>query len=190
MLIVGTDPVEVERLLRSEELVCPDCGSVLARWGHARERSSRGEDGTVRHVPRRARCTTCGGTHVLLAQLWLLRRADAVSVIGAALEAKAAGAGHRPIAAALDRPASTVRGWLRRFVALAETVRVGLTRLLYALDPQASALVPRACVVADALEAIGRAAAAAVVRLSAVGPWEFAARASAGLLLAPAPGVG
>lgn len=185
MLMVGTDRVEVERLLLSGELFCPACPGVLAPWGYARSRSSRGPAGTVRHQPRRARCTSCGGTHVLLPAWWLLRRADAAVVIGAALEARATGAGHRPIAAASGRPASTVRGWLRRFAARAEHARVEFTGLLHALDPVAVALTPRGSVVADAVEAIGRAAAAAVVRLSPVGPWEFAARASGGLLLAP-----
>jgi hypothetical protein len=37
----------------------------------------------------------CGRTHVLLAPSMLLRRADSVAVIGAALLAGAAGAGHR-----------------------------------------------------------------------------------------------
>ncbi|EWT00552.1 hypothetical protein N864_20790, partial [Intrasporangium chromatireducens Q5-1] len=97
--------------------------------------------------------------------------ADAVSVIGAALEAKAAGAGHRSIAVVLGRPATTVRGWLRRFAALAEQVRAAFTRLLLALDPLAASVAPRASVSADALEAIGRAAAAAVLRLSAVPVW-------------------
>ncbi|WP_228759933.1 hypothetical protein [Pseudactinotalea sp. HY158] len=144
----------------------------------------------VRHRPRRARCISCGATHVLLAQLWLSRRADAGAVIGAALEAKAAGSGHRPIAAALGRPASTVRGWLRRAAVNAEQVRVEFTRLLGALDPLAAALRPRGSALADAVEAIGRAAAAAVVRLSLVAPWEFAARVSGGRLLAPSLGVG
>ena len=122
---------------------------------------------------------------MLLAQEWLWRRADAVSVIGAALEAKAAGAGHRGIAAVLGRPAATVRGWLRRFAARAEQVRAEFTRLLLALDPLAAPVTPRASVVADALEAIGRAAAAAVLRLSPVPAWELAARATGGRLLAP-----
>src|ERR1019366_965510 len=74
-----------------------------------------GEGGSVRHRPRRASCTGCAKTHVLLAAAWLSRRGDAVSVIGSALLAKAAGAGHRQIAALLGRPACTVRGWLRRF---------------------------------------------------------------------------
>jgi hypothetical protein len=42
------------------------------------------------------------------------RRVDLAAVIDAALEVKAAGWGHRPIAARLGVPAATVRGWLRR----------------------------------------------------------------------------
>lgn len=190
MLMVGTDRVEVERLLLSGGLSCPACPGVLGPWGYARSRSSRGPVGTVRHQPRRARCTSCGATHVLLSALWLLRRADAAVVIGAALEGQAAGKGHRPIAAAAGRPVSTVRGWLRRFATRAEHARVEFTRLLHALDPVAVALTPRGSVVADAVEVIGRAAAAMVVRLSPVGPWEFVARASAGRLLAPPAVVG
>ena len=186
MLIVGTDPVEVERQLLSGELSCPSCRGVLVPWGNARWRSSRGAAGTVRHRPRRSRCASCGGTHVLLAQEWLVRRADAVSVIGAALEAKAGGVGHRPIAAALGRPSSTVRGWLRRFAARAEQVRGHFTRLLHALEPSVLGLVPRSSTFADAVEALGAAAAAAVLRLSPAGPWEFASRASGGRLLSPA----
>lgn len=190
MLIVGTDPVEVERSLLSGELSCPSCRGVLAPWGNARWRSSRATAGTVRHRPRRARCSSCGGTHVLLAQVWLWRRADAVAVIGAALEAKAAGAGHRAIAAVLGRPACTVRGWLRRFAARGEQVRVWFTGLLLVLDPLAGPLTPRSSPVGDALEAIGAAAAAATLRLAPSPPWEMAARATTGRLLAPPVGTG
>jgi hypothetical protein len=56
---------------------------------------------------------------VLLPVVALVRRADLAVVIGAALAAKAVGKGTRPIAAALDRPWETVRGWLRRFGARA-----------------------------------------------------------------------
>src|SRR6266496_403062 len=59
-------------------------------------------------------------THVLLPAWCLLRRADAAAVIGAALEAGAAGDGHRKIAGLVSRPAPTVRGWLRRFAGRAE----------------------------------------------------------------------
>jgi transposase-like protein len=185
MLMVDTDAVVVEARLLTGELACPSCGAVLRPWGHARWRSSRRETDTCRHRPRRASCTGCAKTHVLLSTTWLLRRADAVSVIGSALLAKAAGQGHRRIAAALGRPASTVRGWLRRFIARGEDVRVLFTRLLHSLDPQAGPLVPRESVFADALEALGRAGAAGVARLGPRPPWEFASWATGGLLLVP-----
>lgn len=130
VVMVGSDVVEVERRLRAGELFCP-CGGGLAPWGHARQRSVRGA-GDLR--PRRARCGSCLVTHVLLAVSCLQRRADGVDVIGAALRAKAAGAGHRRIAQRLDRPVSTVRGWLRAFAGNAEAVRSMLTGLLVQLD--------------------------------------------------------
>src|SRR4249920_866714 len=157
VVMVGIDVVEVERRLRAGELVC-GCGGGLAPWGHARLRSVRGV-GDLR--PRRARCASCLVTHVLLAVSCLLRRADGVDVIGAALRAKAAGAGHRPIAEWLERPASTVRGWLRAFARNAETVRLMLTALLVQFDPLTAALPTHPSVVADAVEAVGACAAAA-----------------------------
>jgi Homeodomain-like domain len=185
MLMVDTDAVVVEARLLTGELGCPSCGGVLRPWGHARWRVSRGQEGTVRHRPRRASCMGCARTHVLLSSAWLSRRGDAVAVIGAALLAKAAGAGHRQIAALFGRPAGTVRGWLRRFGGRAEDVRVFFTRLLHILDPEAGPLVPRESVFADALEALGRAAAAGVRRLGPRPPWEFASWATGGSLLGP-----
>ncbi len=115
----------------------------------------------------------------------LVRRADAVGVIGAALLGKAIGRGHRPIARMLGRPESTVRGWLRRFGARAERVRVLFTGLLHALDPSAAAVTVTGSVFADAVEVLGLAAAAAS-RLFGPGPaWQFASSASGGLLLGP-----
>jgi hypothetical protein len=188
--MVGTDPLEIEQQLIEGLLACPGCGERLRPWGHARWRTSRAEENSVRHRPRRACCTGCGRTHVLLPASGLLRRADEVSVIGSALLAKASGAGHRVIAAALGRPASTVRGWLRRFTAGAEAVRVVFTGLLHVLDPQAGPVPPAGSGFADALEALGRAGSAAVRRLGVASPWEFAARASGGRLLAPVSPLG
>jgi hypothetical protein len=185
--MVGTDPVEVERRLLEGLLVCPGCAGVLRPWGHARWRTLRGERHGVRHRPRRACCSGCAGTHVLLPASGLCRRADSVAVIGAALVAKATGAGHRTIAAAMDRPASTVRGWLRRFIVRAETVRVLFTGLLHALDPRAGPVPPSGSVFADAVEVLGRAGAAGVLRLGPCPVWEFASMASGGRLLAPPP---
>lgn len=184
VVMVGSDVVEVERRLRAGELCCP-CGGGLAPWGHARLRSVRGVGGLR---PRRGRCDTCLVTHVLLAVSCVLRRADGTDVIGAALRAKAAGIGHRPIAAALGRPASTVRGWLRAFAGNAETVRGMLTALLVQLDPLTAPLPVQPGVVADAVEVVGVVAAAARRRLGVIGavsPWQLASAVTCGLLLAP-----
>lgn len=183
MVMVGTDVVEVERHLRAGELACP-CGGHLRAWGHARARSVRGV-GYLR--PRRARCGSCLVTHVLLAVSCLFRRADSVDVIGAALLSKSTGAGHRPIAVLVERPASTVRGWLRAFVRNAEAVRSLFTTLLVQLDRLASPLPVHASPFADAVEVIGACGAAARRRLGVIGavsPWQAASAATTGLLLA------
>jgi hypothetical protein len=128
-------------------------------------------------------------THVLLAVSCLVRRADAVEVIGAALRAKAAGRGHRPIAARLGRPVSTVRGWLRVFARNAEPVRTVMTALLAQLDPLTGPAPVRGSLFADAVEAVGACAAAAVRRLGVVGavsPWQLVAAVTGGRLLAAA----
>lgn len=160
---------------------------MLAGWGHARVRSVRGPDGVVRLRPRRARCSGCGVTHVLLPLVLLLRRADLAVVIFVALVAKARGMGHRGIAEALGRPVETVRGWLRRFAARAEGVRVVFTVLLRGLaaDPVMPAAAGGAW--ADAVAAIEAAAVAAGQRFAVftVPVWEFVVAASSGRLLHP-----
>jgi len=190
VLIVDTDLVEVDRLLSEGVLGCPGCSGVLRPWGHGRERGVRAEPtadarAAVRVRPRRSRCSSCGSTHVLVPAWMLVRRADAAAVIGAALVAKAAGAGHRRIAVSLGRADSTVRGWLRRFAQRAESIRVLFTGLLHGLDASAEPVAVTASVFADALEVIGRAAAAASRLLGPRPPWEFTSAASAGLLLGP-----
>ena len=94
---------------------CPRCRGRLRPFGHGRTRTVRGLGAdTLRVTPRRARCGDCGVTQILLPATLTVRRADSTEVIGAALAAKAGGAGFRAIAAALARPVSTVRSWLRR----------------------------------------------------------------------------
>lgn len=188
MITVGANGAEVERLLGSGELECPLCGGVLARWGHARPRVLRGASGLVRLRPRRSRCSGCGSTHVLLPVFALLRRADVAEVIGAALAAKAAGRGVRPIAVATGRAAGTVRGWLRRFGSRAEAVRVFFTGLLVeaGTDPVPPAAGPS--LFADAVAAVAGAAVAVSSRWPGVGevtPWRVASAASGGRLLSP-----
>ena len=112
VVMVCAEERRVEAELTGGVLRCPACGGRLGPWGYARERVIRGV-GRVR--PRRAKCRECAKTRVLLSELCLLRRRDAIAVIGAALAARAMGAGHRPIAERFGVPKDTVRGWLRRF---------------------------------------------------------------------------
>lgn len=173
--------VEVE--LVAGRLGCPGCGEALAPWGRARERELRSRDGGRRFCPRRTICSGCGTTHVLSPADSLVRRRDAVSDIGHALVARAAGSGHRAIAAVLGRERTTVRGWLRRFALVAVRVREHFTRWALALDPMTAPIIPTGSVVADAVEAIGLAAASAVRQLGPVDPWRFVSAATAGRLL-------
>jgi hypothetical protein len=129
----------------------------------------RSGSGSVVVRPRRTRCVGCGVSHVLLPVFALVRRADLAEVIGAALAAKASGAGARAIAAGIGRPVETVRGWLRRFAGRAEEVRTVFTVLLVdtALDP-----VPPAAMTtpfADAVAAVFGASVAAASRWPHVG---------------------
>lgn len=188
MLTVGADVAEVEARLGKGDLRCPACAGLLCRWGWARTRSLRSRSGLVVVQPRRARCTSCGVSHVLLPVFALVRRADVVEVIGAALAAKAAGAGARVIATTLGRPAETVRGWLRAFARRAELLRCWFTGLLVdtGVDPVPPA--PAGSLFADAVSAVVGAAWAARLRWPEIGevsPWQLAAAASSGRLLAP-----
>ena len=197
MLTVNADRDVVERQLGNGELACPSCGGVLAGWGNGAARRVRlpgrldrsdGEQG--RHVvlvPRRARCRQCRATHVLLPAWCLARRADAGEVIGLALEAKAAGSGHRVIAGRLGRPASTVRGWLRAFTRRAEQVRLVFTALAASVVTDPPLPAPAGSPVADAVAAVAAAAAAAgrVPGVGTVARWQLAAAVTCGLLLAP-----
>jgi len=184
VLTVNADRDVVERQLGGGELACPSCGGVLARWGNGAERRVRLLDGPdVWLCPRRSRCRGCGRTHVLLPAWCLARRADAGEVIGQALEARAAGAGHRVIAGRLGRPASTVRGWLRAFARRAEQVRPVFTALAASLLTDPPLPGPAGSLAADAVAAV--AAASRVAGVGTVARWQLAAAVTCGLLLAP-----
>jgi hypothetical protein len=194
MLTVEADPGSVERRLAAGALRCPGCGGVLARWGWAVPRPVRlvwaGEFlGWVRVWlrPRRARCSGCGATQVLLPVVALSRRAYAANVIGAALVA-AGGSGTRRVAAALAVPETTVRSWVARLAGRAEETAGWFTRLLgvVAVDP----VMPAAAggPLRDAVSAIVGAHRAVVSRwprVGAVSPWWAAAAATHGALLSP-----
>jgi hypothetical protein len=183
VLMVGAIEARVEGELVGGLLACPSCGGVLGPWGHARARVLRCAGGDVVLRPRRTKCRACASTHVLLPDLCLLRRRDEVAVIGAAVEAKASGRGHRRIAEGLGVPAATVRGWLRRFAKQAEAIRAHFVRWAFALDPELGPVCPAGGVFADALEAIGVAARAWVLRLGRRPVWPLASALSGGALL-------
>ncbi len=183
MLIVCAEEARVQAELVGGLLMCPSCEGVLGPWGYARERVLRCSSGDRLLVPRRARCRGCLGTHVLLADVALLRRQDEVAVIGAAIEARAAGEACWRIAARLGLPAGTVRGWLRRFAVRAPEIRALFTRWACVLDPELGPIVPAGGVFADALEAIAVAARAWVLRFGPGRVWSLVSVLSAGRLL-------
>lgn len=184
MLIVWSDPERVESDLVSGSVCCPSCGAVMGPWGFARWRVLRSEAGPVALRPRRARCRSCRSTHVLLPDVVLARRVDTVAVIGAALTHAAAGAGHCTAAERVGRPPSTVRGWLRRFRAVAGRAAAFFAAWAHHLDPMLGPIAPAGSLVADAVEAIGVAARAASLRLGPRPPWSWASVLTVGGLLA------
>ena len=188
-MTVEADPVRVESRLAAGGVDCPGCPGVLRRWGWARPRRVHGIVGVLR--PRRARCSGCLVTHVLLPVTVLLRRAYAADVIGAALLARAGGAGHRSIGVALKVPAATVRGWLRVVAGRLEAVRVHLWQVADRAGVDVGVPEALGCPWRDLLAALGAATAAVTGRFGRVGvlgpvtAWQVAAACSAGRLLAP-----
>lgn len=184
MLLVKDDPEAVEADLAAGRVGCPGCGGRLARWGFGSERELRTLGGVRRLRPRRARCSSCRATHVLEPASTVPRLRDTAEVVGAAWRANVAGAGHRTIARRLGRPVSTVRRWLRRLRARAEALRMAATGRLHDFDPTAGPIEPSGSPLADALEAVGRAAAAVGRRLGPRPPWEVAVALTGGLIAA------
>jgi hypothetical protein len=148
MIVVRT--VEwAEQALSAGEIGCPHpgCGGTLTRWGYGRHRRIRSLGAQTLDVrPRRARCTGCAGTQILLPAAVQPRLADTTEVIGTALASKAAGHGHRHIATELDRSPSTVRRWLRRATRSAHLDWLWQrgSQALIRLDPDAFNQLPRA----------------------------------------------
>ena len=147
----------VESLLGDGLLSCPGCGGRLGGWGHAvRRRVFTAGRLAVSVRPRRARCSSCGATHVLLPAWLLSRRCDGTAVIGDMLARAARGQGFRSIAAASGVPEDTVRGRLRRFRSSAGRVREGFTRLAGVLAVDPVPLDPAGSAAGDAVVAVAR----------------------------------
>ena len=189
-MIVVVDVEAAEADLAAGVLACPGCGGRLRPWSWAPVRRIRMLAGAVAVRPRRTRCASCRGTHLLLPAWCLPRRADAVEVVGTALVAHAAGQGHRRIATELGRPVSTVRRWLRavrgqhgRWLyrqAVEHTARLA-PELLAEIGAQPTEL-------GDVLTALTAAVLAVGRRLDRVTPtWSLVGLLTRGRLLTPAP---
>lgn len=132
---------------------------------------------------RRVLCRGCGRSHSCWPGVLVGRRVDVAVVIGAALEAKAAGWGHRPIARRLGVPAATVRGWLRRFSAVAGEVARRLVAVAAAADPAVRGPPVGAPLVAAVAAVELVAAAMAHASGEPADRWRLAVAAMAGRLL-------
>jgi hypothetical protein len=174
--------------LLGRQLTCPGCTGVLAPWGFARPRGVRGV-GSLR--PRRARCLGCLVTHVLLPVTVLLRRADAVEVIGAALTARAAGSWASP-----DRGVAGCAGRNRTGLAAAVGLSAGTGPGAFHRGGQVGRVdqsVPKATGSPwrDVLAAVGAATTAVTTRFGTAGvlgpvtAWQVAATSSGSRLLSP-----
>ncbi len=187
MLAVGDQPELVEARLLEGRLWCPSCADgVLGPRGFASEHELRCPDGRRRLRFRRARCRACKATHVLVPTSTLLRRLDMVEVIGAALLAKVAGLGHRRIAGALGLAATTVRGCFA--ASAAGQPSYGRWPPCWRIDttPNLGPIGARGSPSADAVEALGVAAAAVVRRFGPVrSPWQVISALTGTLMLPP-----
>ena len=165
---------------------CPRCEGRLTGWGSYRRVVRWGAGVTVFGVAR-CRCVVCGVSHALLPAFLVARRMDLASAIGMALGMAAAGRGHRPVAAVLDVPATTVRGWLRRLRSRAGGLRALFVRLALQLGAQPGRAPPPRDVLVwllDAITAAHRAARERLGTLVAGCVWSFSSAASGGMWLA------
>jgi len=219
VLTVSADRDLVERQLAGGLMRCPACGTgVLGGHGWVPSRWLRRADGqvvllkahaagqekasgTVAGGLRRGKCKGCGVSHVLAPPQVLFRRLDETRVIGQVLAARAGGRGYRAIAGLLGRVAAgtvglaaelgMVRRCVRRFTVNAGRLRAAFTALVHQVDASPPVMTSGRGAVAEAVSAVGEAAAA-VRRLlgaamAAVSPWEVAAAVSHGRLLAASP---
>jgi len=189
-VIVACTTERAEQLLTNGDLRCPRCQSgQLSAWGYGRRRTVRDLDGTTITVqPRRTRCQSCLSTHIVMPAALQPRHADTTAVIGTALLHKAKGLGYRRIAAAIERPVSTVRRWLRRLPPEhLERIYQGGTTHLLALDPDTfTALRCRGNMLAHTLSILSAAAHWDRHRYAAEDPpWTLIGMYTRGRLLAP-----
>lgn len=187
MLRAGNGP------LLTAGMRCPACSGELGSWGSYRRRVRVGR-AMFWLLIGRACCRACAGTHALLPGFLLARRLDAVDAIGCALGMAVEGRGYRPIAAALGRSVSTVRGWMRRLRARTDLLRGWFVGLAVEMAESPGRAPPEVLSPLGLLaRAIADAFLAARLRLGpgAVtgGVWAFCSAATSGRLLANTSGL-
>jgi hypothetical protein len=119
---------------------------------------------------------------VLLPDVCLARRLDAVEVIGEAL--LAGHEGYRRVAERLGVPPETVRDWRLRFRSRAEAVAAHFLRWARVLDGALLTVMSQGSPVGDALEAIGVCVGVASLVLERRAAWSWVSALTAGGLLA------
>ncbi|MEV6927596.1 hypothetical protein AB0M46_24270 [Dactylosporangium sp. NPDC051485] len=190
-MIMVLDAGRADADLAAGTVTCPRCPGVLRPWSWAARRRVRRLDGSMLTVrPRRARCSSCHATQVLLPAGCLPRLGDTAAVVGAVLVAKADGRGARSIAAELHRPVSTVRRWLRRVRGEHVTwLRRRGVHHAHTLDPDVlTGLVPQPSPLGDAMQALAAAVVAYRRRFDhPADPWALIVVFVHGRLLTPAP---
>lgn len=107
---------------------CPGCRASMVFWS-GYWRTVR-DGGSWRIWVRRARCSSCRVSHVLLPSFCLVGRTFGVEVIGSAVQVAVDGRGSRAVARVAGVAQSTVRSWCGRHrerarVAYAVAVMVG-----------------------------------------------------------------
>jgi len=164
LIVLLTSEQVLERTLGAGEISCPDCGARVVAWGFARQRVIRTLGSSRAIIPRRARCSSCKKTHVVLPAEVVVRRRDDAGVIGRALLRAANGARAGEISRELGRSRETVRNWISRFTDNALVAELIGTRTLFRFDAHADPmrLVWRSTPLARAVEALGLCVAAFV----------------------------
>lgn len=189
-MLTCLDLADAHRRLCDGTLDCikSDCAGTLGPWGSARPRTIRtSSQTTVTYTPRRGRCRSCRRTHVLATARTHPYRLDTAATVGSALLSASKGEGHRPIAARLGLPATTVRGWLRRARANIDEATTAASQRAYLFDPSYH---PRSTLFrdpfVDLLEVIGHAIRAFVRRFGPLpNPWDLSVNVTGGRLLTP-----
>ncbi len=163
---------------------CPTCWAPMGFWsGYWRSIWEAGED--LKMFVRRARCGFCQATHALLPAFCLTNRLHSAEVIGEAIETVALSpSGVRPVAAHLDVPYTTARGWVRRFSARAKELASAFAGLAAELGGQI--VRPAHDLLAWAARAILAAFDAAHARpgWAAITAWRFVSTVTGGRAIA------